>query len=80
MEKKTDYEALDISVITFEDTDIITVSRAGDFYCRSSHGADLDAKNGPADKNNASLRNVAEMLLSVSAQKATKKATLALLL
>ena len=26
MEKKTDYEALDISVITFENTDIITDS------------------------------------------------------
>ncbi len=26
MEKKTDYESLDISVITFEDTDIITGS------------------------------------------------------
>jgi hypothetical protein len=28
MEKKTDYEALDISVITFENTDIITDSCA----------------------------------------------------
>lgn len=30
MEKKTDYEALDISVITFEDTDNITCSGCPD--------------------------------------------------
>ena len=30
MEKKTDYEALDISVITFENTDIITGSGCPD--------------------------------------------------